>query len=148
MPNGDWSICALHACLDLFSSLFPQVTGISDPEAVFENFLNFFEGQARDFWVEEVDQNPADTADGSIETEGTTRSDSLSRMLVRYIHIISYLHDNDSRIGLTFIMDKKVDETIMLLPQQEQVNHMVPIARTPMGKKSQLIHAVFPTETP
>lgn len=45
-------------------------------------------------------------------------------------------------------MLKKVDETMMLEPQQLQVKNMVPIARTSIGKKSVLIHAVLPTDTP
>lgn len=36
----------------------------------------------------------------------------------------------------------------MFDPQQEQVSHIVPIARTSIGKKSVLIHAVLPTDTP
>jgi hypothetical protein len=37
---------------------------------------------------------------------------------------------------------------MMFEPQHEQVSHIVPMARTSMGKKSVLIHAVLPTETP
>lgn len=43
---------------------------------------------------------------------------------------------------MPFIIDKKVDDTIMFEPQQQQVNHMVPMARTSMGKKSVLIHGI------
>ncbi|KAI7223969.1 general substrate transporter [Hortaea werneckii] len=41
-----------------------------------------------------------------------------------------------------------VDETMMLDPQQLQVSHIVPMARTSIGKKSVDIQAVFPTLTP
>ena len=46
------------------------------------------------------------------------------------------------------IYGKKTDTGQVEQPQHEQVNHMVPMARTSMGKKSVDIQAVFPTLTP
>lgn len=45
-------------------------------------------------------------------------------------------------------MDRNVEETMRFEPQQQQVIYIVPTARTSIGKKSALIQAVLPIDTP
>lgn len=77
MANRNWSVSALHSFGDLFSALLSQIAGVSDTKAVLEDFLDFFQSKAGNFWVEEVDHDPADGTDASVEAEGTGRSESL-----------------------------------------------------------------------
>lgn len=48
-----------------------QLTGLLDAESVLEDLANVLERHALDLRVTEVDGNPAENADGGVETEGT-----------------------------------------------------------------------------
>lgn len=81
MTNRNRPLGTLHSLSDLIAALSPQVASISDAEAVLEDLLDFFEGEAGNFGVEEIDHYPADTADSCVEAEGTAWGDSLGSLL-------------------------------------------------------------------
>lgn len=106
----------------LFLSLRrPQLLRIPDAKPMLKHLTHLLQRQARHLGIEEDDHDPADAADGSLETNAP---DGVS----------------------PFIMVRNVDDTIMLGPQLQQVIHMVPMARTSIGKKSVLIHGTLPTD--
>jgi hypothetical protein len=100
----------------------------------------FIDGKARHFWVEQDDQDPANETDCGIESE-------CARWRKRV-----HLGEESRRYNDYYFV--RCDDFLFELvyepfeAQQEQVNHIVPILRTSWLKKSVLIHAVLPTETP
>lgn len=47
--------------------------GVPDPKPVIEHLSDSFEWHPLAFWIEENDEEPANEADSSIESKGTTR---------------------------------------------------------------------------
>lgn len=70
-------LLVLDSLSNLLSALLSELASISDTKAVLENFLDLLKSETRDFRVEEVDQDIADTADGCVEGEGSDGSDTL-----------------------------------------------------------------------
>lgn len=77
VTNWDWLLGTSHSFSDLLAAFLSQVACVPNTEAVLEDLLDFFKGKSRNFWVEEVDEDPAETTDGSVEAECTAWSDSL-----------------------------------------------------------------------
>lgn len=69
MAHGDRHLAALQLLRDDVLAILPQLSGVADTETMLEDLPYFLKRQARYFRVEEVDQNPADATDGSVEAK-------------------------------------------------------------------------------
>lgn len=69
MAHGDRHLAALQLLRDDVLAILPQLSGVADTETMLEDLSYFLERQARYFGIEEIDQNPADAADGGIEAK-------------------------------------------------------------------------------
>lgn len=58
--------------LNDLSPLFPEIPCERNRIPAFEHGRNLFQGETRNLWIEQDDQNPSNKADSTIESESTT----------------------------------------------------------------------------
>lgn len=54
MANGEWLLLRAQPLLDDILTIFPELSGVLDTEAVIEYVLNFLQAETRYLGVEEV----------------------------------------------------------------------------------------------
>lgn len=69
MSHGNGLLAASKPLRDDVLAVLPQLSSIADTESMFEDISYFLERQARYFRIEEVDEDPAEATDGSVETK-------------------------------------------------------------------------------
>ena len=69
MAHGSSHLAAPQPLYNDVFAILPQLSSIADTKPMFEDLSYFLERQARYFRVKEVDQNPADATDGSVEAK-------------------------------------------------------------------------------
>lgn len=73
MPQRNRHLALLQPLGDDVFAVLSQLSGVADTETMLEDFSYFFQCQARDFRIEEINQDPADTTDGGVEAKGARR---------------------------------------------------------------------------
>ena len=76
MANRNRLLLVPHSLLNDILPFPAEVAGISDAKTVLEDLADFFKSQPGDFGVEENDEDPADEADGGIESKCAGRCES------------------------------------------------------------------------
>ena len=144
MTHGNRPLARLQSLRNDIFTILPQLSREADTEPMLKDLSDFLERQARHFGVEEVDQDPADAADGGVEAKGAGWRHALH-------HGEEGRRDDDvgTPAGTSHMYQlqpwfRRAEE----FEVTDQVRNIVPIARTSMGKKSVDIHAVLPTDTP
>ena len=73
MAQWNRHLAVLQPLGDDVLAVLSQLSGVADTEPMLEDFSYFFQCQARDFRIKEINQDPADATDGGVEAKGARR---------------------------------------------------------------------------